>query len=101
MEWGTRERFILGPRVRRPGGTGRRHQPPTDDGGLYAGAARQYYSCNPDLYGERTVPLWNDTPYFIMKAPASFIRDHDDVFQRGLYNFLLLMMGEDRTFEIR
>jgi hypothetical protein len=73
-----------------------------EDDGRYLPEAQEFYSCSPDLYGTpgQAVPVWNNTPYYVMKAPAAFIRNHDDIFQKGLYNLLMLMINENNTVPI-
>jgi len=70
--------------------------------GKYSKPIQKFYTCSPQLYESAgaPVPVWNDTPYYVMKAPPGFIKNHDDIFQKGLYNFLMLMMSEDETVPV-
>jgi len=65
----------------------------------------QFYSCSPDLYDpvhkSAVVPVWNDTPYYVMDAPNDLIRGHDGIFEKGVFNLLLLLSSEQASVPVR
>jgi hypothetical protein len=58
-------------------------------------SARKYYSCQTGemhLGPGMPAPAWSNTPYYVMGVPTSLIRDHNDIFQQGLFSMLMSLL---------